>query len=171
MTWHLKDYLFHGVHKHIRDSIRYLYSSLEITYSQLMVAAHKAESETEEVKDKVRARSAATTEVVDSSKGLGNQIARLMATLTRAEQGNCPTSAPNSPRHRGHGRGWTDRNTPTCPSSHNGQTGLGQTTSTHSSSAASHVGTASQGQGNMQRLNGTQSNAQNMRDTNMLQCF
>ena len=68
-----------------------------------MVTACKAESEMEEVKDNVRARSA-VTEVVDGSKELGNQIMRLMATLTRAEQDNCPTSAPNSPRHRGCGR-------------------------------------------------------------------
>ena len=78
-----------------------------------MVATHKADSKMEEAKDKVRARSPAVTEVVDGSKDLGNQIARLMVTLTRAEQGNCPTSAANSPRHRGHGRGWMDRNTPT----------------------------------------------------------
>ena len=86
------------------------------TYFQLMVTAHKAESKTEKAKDKVRARSAAATEVVDSSKELGNQIARLMATLTRTEQGNCPASALTSPRHWGHGRGQMDRNTPTHPS-------------------------------------------------------
>ena len=102
----------------------------------------------EEAKDKVRARSAAATEVVDGSKELGDQIVRLMATLTRAEQGNCPASAPNSLRHRGHGIGWTDRNTPTHPSSHNGQTGLDQTTSAHSSSAASWINTVPQGRGN-----------------------
>ena len=74
-----------------------------------MVTAQKVESEREEAKDKVRARSAAATEVVDSSKQLGSQIARLMATLTRPEQGSHPASAPNSPRHRGHGRGQADR--------------------------------------------------------------
>ena len=67
VSWHFKDRLFNGVHKHIRDSIRYLYSSPE-TYSQLLVTAHKAESKTEEANDKVRARSAATTKVVDGSK-------------------------------------------------------------------------------------------------------
>ena len=36
---HLKDQLFNGVCKHIRDSIRYLHSNPKITYSQLMVAA------------------------------------------------------------------------------------------------------------------------------------
>ena len=141
VTWHLKDQLFHGVHKHIKDTIRYLHSNPKTTYSQLMVTAHKVESKTGEAKDKVRTRSATATEEVDGSKELGDQIARLMATLTRTEQRNCPASAPNKPRHRGHGRGWMDRNTPTCPSSHNGWTGLGQTTSTCSSSTASWVNT------------------------------
>ena len=43
---------------------------------------------------KVKARSATTTEVPSSSKELGDQIARVMATLTRAEQGSHPASAP-----------------------------------------------------------------------------
>ena len=102
------------------DSIRYLHSNPKTTYSQLMVSACKVESKMEEAKEKVRARSAAATEVVDGSKELGNQIMRLMAALTRAEQGNHPASAPNSPRHRGYGRGRMDRNTPTHPSSHKG---------------------------------------------------
>ena len=32
VLWHLKDCLFHRVCKHIRDSIRYLYSNPETTY-------------------------------------------------------------------------------------------------------------------------------------------
>ena len=85
-----------------------------------------------------------------------------MAALTRAEQGNHPVSAPNSPRHRGHGRGWMDGNTPTHPSSHNGQTGLGQTTSAHSSSASSRVGNVPQGKGNTQRPNDGKGSIQNV---------
>ena len=108
-----------------------------------MVAARKAEIKTEDAKEKVRARSSTATEVTDGSKELGDQIARLMATLNRAQQGTHTASAPNSPRHRGQGRGQTDRNTPACPSSHNGQTGLGQNTSACSSSAARRVATAS----------------------------
>ena len=104
-------------------------------------------------------------------KELSNQITRLMAVLTRAEQGNCPASGPNSPRHRGYGKGQTDRNTSTYPSSHNSQTGLGQTTSTHSSSASSRVGTVPQGKWNTQRLNDGQGSVQNMEDPNSLQCF
>ena len=136
-----------------------------------MAMAHKAESETEEAKVKVRARSAVTTEVVDGSKELSNQITKLMAALTRAEPGNCPVSAPNSPRHRGHWRGWMDRKTPTCSSFHNGQTGLGQTTSAHSSSTSSRVGTVPQGQGNTQRSNDGQGSVQNTKDSSSLQCF
>ena len=142
---YLKDWLFHGAHKYIRDSIRYLHSNPETTYSQLMVAARRAESETEDAIEKVRAWSSTTTEVTDGSKELGDQVARLMAALTRAEQGTHPASTPNSPRHRGHGRGQTL----TCPSSNNGQTGLGQNTSTHSSSAARRVATASQSRGSI----------------------
>ena len=102
---HLKDLLFHGVCKHIGDSIRYVHSNPETTYSQLMVAARKAESKTEDAKEKVRARSSAATEVTDSSKELGDQITRLMATPNRAEQGTHYATTPNSPRHRGHRRG------------------------------------------------------------------
>ena len=71
MQQHLKDHLFHRVHKHIRDSIRYLYSNPGTTYSQLMIAAHKAESENEEAHDKVRTRSAMTTEPVEGHYGIG----------------------------------------------------------------------------------------------------
>ena len=122
---HLRDQLFHGVKKHIIDSMRYLYSNPQTTYSELVVAARRVESKTEETK--VKERSAATTEVPSGSKELGDQIMRLMATLTRAEQGSCSASGPSSPRHRGHGRGRTDRNTSVHPNSHNGRTGLGQT--------------------------------------------
>ena len=162
---HLKDQLLHGVCKHIRDSIRYLHSNPETTYSQLMVAARKAESEMKDAHEKVRARSSAATEVTDGSKELGDQMTRLMATLNRAEQGTQPASAPNSPRHRGHWRGQMDRNTPACPSSNNGQTGLGQNTSAHSSSAADRVATASQSRGSIQALTGAQGNAQNAKDS------
>ena len=157
---HLKDWLFHGVHKHIRDSIRYLHSNPETTYSQLMVAARKAESEMEDAKERVRAWSSTATDVTDGSKVLGDQIARLMATLNRAEQGTFPATIPNSPRHRGHGRGWMDRKTPIHPSSQNGWTGLGQNTSAHSASAAGRVVTASHRRGSTQAITGAQGNGQ-----------
>ena len=136
-----------------------------------MVAACKVGSRMEEAKEKVRARSATATEAVDGSKELGDQIMRLMAALTRAEQDNSPASAPNSPRHRGCGRGQMDRNTPTCPSTHKGQTGQGHMTSAHSSSAASQINIVPQGRGDTQTSNGTQNSGQNTRDPNTLQCF
>ena len=147
MQQHLKDHLLHWVCKHIRDSIKYIYSNPGTTYSQFMITACKAESENKDTCDKVRVRSAMTTEPVEGTTELGIQITKLMAALTRAGQCNSPTSGPNSPRQRCCGRGWTDRNTSGHPSSHNGQTGLGQTASTHSTSVGHGTGTTSQGQG------------------------
>ena len=51
---HLKDCLFHRVGKHIQDSIWYLYSTPRTSFSQLMVAAHKAESKNKEIWDRGR---------------------------------------------------------------------------------------------------------------------
>ena len=138
---HLKGHLFHRVRKHIRDSIRYLYSNPRTTYSQMMIVACKVESENEEACDKVRARSAVITDAVEGTTELGHQIAKLMAALTRAGQGNSLASTQNSPRQKGSGRGWMDRNTPGYPSSHNGWTGVGQTASVHNTSAGHGTGT------------------------------
>ena len=164
---HLKDCHFHGVCKHIRVSIRYLYSTPWTSYSQLMVAACKAESENE-IWDKVRARAAMTTDPGESTTELGQQIVKLMAVPTRAGQGSSPASAPNSPRERGHGRGWTDRGTPGCHNSHNGQTSLGQTASDHSTSTGYGTGTTisrKQGQ-NSQGSNTRYEGTANSRDPN-----
>ena len=163
MPSHLKDQLFHGVKMHIRDSVRYLYSNPQTTNYELVVAARRAESKTEETK--VKARSAAATEVPSGSKELGDQIARLMATLTRAEQSSCSASAPSSPRHRGCGRGRTDRNTSVCPNSHNGQTGLGQI-SAHSSSMVNKTSAKSPHKGNQNMQTSVQGGTQGAQ-----QCF
>ena len=133
-----------------------------------MVAARRAKSKTEETQ--VKARSAAATEVPSGSKELGDQIARLMAALTRAEQGGCPASAPSSPRHRGCGRGWTDRNTSVWPNSHNGQTGLGQT-STCSSSITNRTGAESPHMGNPNVQNSVQGSTQGTQSSSSLQCY
>ena len=87
---HLKDWLFYGVCKHIRDSMRYLHSNPKTTYSQLMVAARKAESKMEDAKEKVRVRSSAATEVADCSKELGDQIARLNGHSKQSKTGHSP---------------------------------------------------------------------------------
>ena len=42
---HFRNYLFHGLCKQLCDSVCYLYDDPRIMYSQLVTAAHKAESE------------------------------------------------------------------------------------------------------------------------------
>ena len=148
--------------------MRYLYSNPQTTYSKLVVTARRAESKTEETKVKVR--SAATTEVPSGSKELGDQIARLMAALTRAEQSTRSASAPSSPRHRGHGRGQTERYTPVHPNSHNGRTGLGQTT-TRSSSIVNKSSAKSPCKGNQNMQTSIQSGTQGARGPSSLQCY
>ena len=49
-----------------------------------MIAACKQRVGNKEAHDKVRARSAVTTEPVKGTTEVGNQIAKLMAALTRA---------------------------------------------------------------------------------------
>ena len=169
VPWHLREQLFHEVRKQVRDSIRYLYGNPQTTYSELVVTVQRTESEMEEAKVKVR--SAAATEVPSSSTELGAQMARLMTPLTRAEQDNCPASAPNSPGHRGHGRGQMDRNTPVHLTSYNGRTGLGQTTSARSSSLTSRGGAESPCKGNSRVQNGVQGDTQSNRGPKALQCF
>ena len=110
---HLKDQLSHGVKKHVRDSVRYLNSNPQTTYSELVVTARRAESETKETK--VKPRSATATEVPSGSKELGDQIARLMATLTRAEQSSHSASAPLQPKAQGSCEGM-DGQEHFCPS-------------------------------------------------------
>ena len=162
---HLKDCLFHGVWMHIRDSIRFLYSTPRTSQSQLMVATCKAESENEEIWDNVRARTAMTSHSREGTTELGQQIAKLMAILTMSGQGSSPA--------RGCGRGQTGRNAPGHLSSHNSQTSLGQTAPDDSTPTGHGIGTTISGnkgqnsQGTNTRCEGTA----NRRDPNSLQCF
>ena len=43
----LKDRLFHGMHQHLKDSLRYLYTQATVSYSELLQAAYAAEVEAE----------------------------------------------------------------------------------------------------------------------------
>ena len=119
---------------------------------------------------KVRARSAATTEVPSGSKELGDQIVRLMAVLTRVEQSSWSASAPSSPRHGGCGREQTDRNTSVCPNSHNGQTGLGQT-SACSSSIVNKISAKSPCRGTQNTQTSVQGGTQGAQSSSSLQCY
>ena len=73
------------------------YSAPRTSYSQLMVTAHKAESKNEEIWDKVRARATVDTDLAEEMGELGQQIAKFMMALTKAGQGNNPSSAPSTP--------------------------------------------------------------------------
>ena len=125
---HPKDCLFHGVCQHIHDSINYLYSTSKTSYSQLMATTHKEENENEEIQDKVRARAMVMTEPGEGTVELGQQIAKLRATLTKAGQGNSPSSTLSSPQERGCRRKCNSSSNHSCPNSHNGRSGLGQMT-------------------------------------------
>ena len=170
---HLKDHLFHGLCKHIRDFIRYLYSTPRTSYSQLMVATHKAESENEKIWDKVRARPAVTTDSGEGTTELGEEIAKLMATLTRAGQiaaQPVPQIAPRREAMGGDGQ--------TCillatQAPITAQTGLGQTTPDHSTPTGHGTGsTVSRNQGqNSQGTNTRHEGTATKRDPNSLQCF
>ena len=129
---HLKDCLFHGVHKDICNSVWYLYSTPRTSYSQLMVPAYKVGSENKEIWDKLRARAAEVTDLGEGTAELGQQIAKLIATLTKAGQGNSPLSMPSSPQERGCRMGHNGSSTPSHPNSYNGRIGPGQTTPVHS---------------------------------------
>ena len=48
MQQHLRDYLFHGLHKQLHTSMDYLYDDMRVMYPQLMTTAQKAESEQED---------------------------------------------------------------------------------------------------------------------------
>ena len=125
-----------------------------------MIAAHKAKSENE----------AMTTKPAKDTTELGHWIAKLMANLTRAQQGNSPNSTPNSPDREAMGVGWTDRSTPCHPSSHNGQTGLGHTASVCSASVICGTGiTTTRGQG--PNTQGSKEGTSNRKDPSSLQCF
>ena len=91
---HLKDCLFHRLCKHICDSFWYLYSTPRTSYPQVMVTTCKLESKNEEILDKVRVRAVVTIEPGEGMAELGLQIAKLMAVLTKAGQGNSPQVAP-----------------------------------------------------------------------------
>ena len=92
-----------------------------------MVTTCKAESENEEIQDKVRARAAVATDPGEGKAELGQQIAKLMAALTKAGQGSNSSIGPSSPQERGCRRECNDSNTLSSPNCHNGRNGPGKT--------------------------------------------
>ena len=97
-----------------------------------MVTTYKAESKNQEIPDKVRARATVATDPGEGMAELGQQIAKLMTAQIKAGQGSNPSSTYSRPWERGCGRGCNGSHTPSCPNSHNGRSGPGQTTPAHS---------------------------------------
>ena len=114
---HLRDCLFHGVRKHTHDSIQYLYNSPSISYSQVMIAAHKVENENEETWDWIRMRAVVAT--VEGMAGLQHQIAQLMTALTQTRHGNSDTSTLGSPWECCHRQGSSRGGNNSHPDSYN----------------------------------------------------
>ena len=125
---HLKDHLFHGVHKLIHDSVQYLYSGHGTSYLQLMVAARKVESKNEETPEKVTAGATVTSNPWEGMAEPSQQIAKLMAVITQTGQG----SRPPVPQEHGHGWGHDGRSTPSHLNSQHGRGNPGQPAPAHS---------------------------------------
>ena len=77
----LRDRLFYGVLKTLRDSIWYLYDSLTGTYPQLLVAARKAEAEVSDNKLGTMTNKAKTAIANDELVSLKWQVPDLVAVV------------------------------------------------------------------------------------------
>ena len=120
---YLRDCLFHGVRKHIHDSSQYLYNTSGVSYSQLMVATQKAKSKNEETQDCMRAKATVTTEPVEGTDELQQQIIQLMATLTMVGWGSSNNSTLSSPQEHVCGCGQSARNNNSWPKYQSGRGG------------------------------------------------
>ena len=82
---HLRDHLFHRLHRQLSDSMHYLYDDVRITYAQLMTAAQKAELEQEDQPGEgVHVRST-WVEGKDDIVRLSEQIAQLGVTVQKSQ--------------------------------------------------------------------------------------
>ena len=62
-----------------------------------MVATWKTESENEETQENVRPRATVATNLGEGMAKVGQQVAKLMVSLTQTRQGSSPSNAPGSP--------------------------------------------------------------------------
>ena len=77
----LRDRLFYGVLKTLRDSIQYLYDNLTVTYTQLLVAARKAEVEVSDSKKGTMTIKAKAAIANDELGSLKQKISDLVAVV------------------------------------------------------------------------------------------
>ena len=87
----LKDCLFHGLKSDIHNALHYLYNTPNLQYSQLVMAARKAETETPGSDVSEARTKSAVVEIDSKSEGtsfdpsfevITQQIAYLMSTIT-----------------------------------------------------------------------------------------
>ena len=102
---HLKDHLFHGLKSSIHNALHYMYGKPDSQYSQLVMAARKAETETPGSSvSEVRAKSAvigtdSQSKMVNSDpsyEAITQQIAYLMSTITNRNTNK--TNVQNGPK-------------------------------------------------------------------------
>ena len=77
----MKDRLFYGVLKTLRDSIRYLYVNPAVTYTQLLFAARKAEAEVGDGKLGMMTVKAKASTADDEMTSLKQQVSDLVAVV------------------------------------------------------------------------------------------
>jgi hypothetical protein len=90
---HLRDRLFHGMRKALRDSIRFLYEGQDASFSQLLLAARRAETENPETKVKVNAVQGAAdvqaivpTPTAGPPGDWGAQLAEVLKALAKGQE-------------------------------------------------------------------------------------
>ena len=88
---HQRDWLFHGLHKQLMDSMCYLYDDA-ITYPQLMTSAQKAESEQEDHAGEGICVRYIKVEGKDDIMRLSKHIAQLWVAVQKPQ--NSPFSKP-----------------------------------------------------------------------------
>ena len=81
----MRDRLFYGVLETLRDSIRYLYGNLAITYTLLLVAASKAEAEVSDGKlgkTTIKAKAATAHDELVSLKKVSDLVCTMCSNTT-----------------------------------------------------------------------------------------
>ena len=97
----LRDRLFYGVPKTLRGSITYLYDNPTVTYTQLLIAARKAEAEVSDGRLGTMAIQAKAATANDELVSLKQQVSNLVAVVKANHvQGNSKgTTQQNGPKN------------------------------------------------------------------------
>ena len=86
----LRDRLFYGILKTLRDSVKYLYDNPTVTYTQLLVAAREAEAEVSDSKLGIMTIKAKAATANDKLVSLKQQVLDLVAVVKATKYGGNP---------------------------------------------------------------------------------